>query len=157
MGVSSGGYRIRQYKSWAALRLSTGFRSQFEADVHASFPEGCARYEAGAIPYKVEVRRRYTPDWLLPEQAIVIEAKGRFTKADRDKMLLIKAQYPCLDIRMIFMSLSARVTKALTVGDWCRQYGFPCCKGPSIPTTWLTHKPGKEQREAFDNLFSSLS
>ena len=126
-GISSGGYRTKQYKRWASLRRNTGFRSQFEADINAGLPEGSARYEAVHIPYKVSVQRRYTPDWILPQQAIMIEAKGRFTKADRDKMLLVKNQWPDLDIRLVFMSLTAKVTKAMTVADWAKQHGFPCC------------------------------
>ncbi|MCD7983749.1 MAG: endonuclease [Desulfovibrio sp.] len=149
MGSSSGGYRIQQYKRWASLRRDTGFRSRFEADINANLPEGCARYEAARIPYKVVVLRSYTPDWLLPAQAIVLEAKGRFTKADRDKMLLVKTQYPDLDIRMVFMSLTAKVTKGMTTADWCGLHGFPCCKGPAIPAAWLEHKPGKEAKAAF--------
>ena len=153
-GISSGGYRTKQYKRLASLRRNTGFRSQFEADINAGLPEGSARYEAVHIPYKVSVQRRYTPDWILPQQAIMIEAKGRFTKADRDKMLLVKTQWPDLDIRLVFMSLTAKVTKAMTVADWAKQHGFPCCKGPAIPAAWLEHKPSKQQRAAFDAFVS---
>lgn len=153
-GISSGGYRTTQYKRWASLRRNTGFRSQFEADIHAGLPEGSARYEAVHIPYKVVVQRRYTPDWALPTQAIMIEAKGRFTKADRDKMLLVKSQFPDLDIRLIFMSLTAKVTKTMTHEAWAKQHGFPCCKGPSLPADWLAHKPSKQQRAAFDAFVS---
>lgn len=154
MGISSGGYRTQQYKRWAALRRTTGFRSQFEADIHASLPEGSGSYETARIPYKVTILRHYTPDWGLPKQAIVLEAKGRFTKADRDKMLMLKAQYPDLDIRLVFMSLTTKVTKGMTVADWCKQHGFPCCKGPALPASWLSHKPSEHQRAAFDAFFT---
>lgn len=149
MGISSGGYRIEQYKRWASLRRETGFRSRFEAEINASLPQGAARYEAAHIPYKVTVLRHYTPDWLLPAQAIVLEAKGRFTKADRDKMLLVKTQYPDLDIRLVFMSLTAKVARSMSAADWCKEHGFLCCKGPSLPAAWLEHRPGPRQQAAF--------
>lgn len=66
--------KVKRYKAWAAVRNDTGFRSQFEADVSRSLPDEAARYEAGRIPYTVTTTRHYTPDWLLPRQAIVLEA-----------------------------------------------------------------------------------
>lgn len=144
------GCSIRQYRKWAELRRQTGFRSQFEADIQQAFPDGLeALYERRSLPYQVSVIRRYTPDWLLPRQAIVLEAKGRFSKADRDKMLLVKAQYPALDIRLVFSRLKDKISNKLTVAEWCAKHGFPCCQGPALPASWLSHTPGKESSSAF--------
>ena len=46
--------------------------------------------------------RTYTPDFYIPETNIYIEAKGHLDKGDRVKMLLVKEQYPDLDIRFVF-------------------------------------------------------
>lgn len=149
--------KVRRYKAWASVRRDTGFRSQFEADVSRSLPDDAARYEAGRIPYTVTATRHYTPDWLLPRQAIVLEAKGRFTLEDRNKMLLVKAQYPRLDIRLIFQNPSQKITKTMTVQDWCHKHGFPCCKGPTVPDAWLTHKPSAAGKKAFAALFPEVA
>ena len=149
--------KVKRYKAWAAVRNDTGFRSQFEADVSRSLPDDAARYEAVRIPYTVTTTRHYTPDWLLPRQAIVLEAKGRFTLEDRNKMLMVKAQYPKLDIRLIFQRLSQKVTKTMTVQDWCDKHGFPCCKGPAVPDAWLKHKPTAAGKKAFAALFPQVA
>ena len=141
---------IRQYRKLAELRRQTGFRSQLEADIQKAFPDGLeAYYERKSLPYQVSVIRRYTPDWLLPRQAIVLEAKGRFSKADRDKMLLVKAQYPALDIRLVFSRLKDKIGSKLTVADWCKKHGFPCCQGPALPADWLAHTPSKASLASF--------
>lgn len=149
---------VKQYRGWAATREVTGFRSKFEASVNEALaslvPD--AKYEAVRLPFRVELTQTYKPDWVLPTQAIVLEAKGRFTKADRDKMLRVKQQYPNLDIRMVFQRLSQKVTNKMTVIDWCEAHGFPYCQGPNLPEEWIKHKPKTKQREAFDGLCPQL-
>ena len=47
-------------------------------------------YETQKLEYQVPARKaKYTPDFILPN-GIYIESKGRFTVADRKKMLLVK-------------------------------------------------------------------
>ena len=59
-------------------------------------------FESYAIPFTQPVKpRKYTPDFTLPN-GIVIESKGRFLTADRQKHLLVKQQHPDLDIRFVF-------------------------------------------------------
>ena len=145
-------YSVKQYRQWADFRDETGFRSKFEQEVNARLQGIDARYEEKKISYEVLTTRFYLPDWILPAQAIVLEAKGRFTKEDRDKMLLVKRKYPDLDIRLVFMSLKEKVGRTATVADWCKKNGFPCCKGPEIPESWLNHKPSKASRKAFDSI-----
>ena len=74
------------------------------------------KYEAFQIIYTIPSRQtRYTPDFVLPN-GIIIETKGRFMPADRQKHLLIKAQYPDLDLRFVFTNSrnsSTRVLKLL--------------------------------------------
>ena len=153
------GLKERQRKTWAQVRRETGYRSGYEKDVAESLTEAVpsARYEAATLRYEVRAWRRYLPDFLLPEQAIVIEAKGRFTAADRAKMLLIKRLYPRLDIRLLFQRHNDLVTKNMRAGEWCTKHGFPFAKGPDIPEAWVCHRPSSTARAAFDACFPALA
>lgn len=148
--------RYAQYARWNEVRRRTGYRSQYEADIAAGLTASgvSAAYEAVRLPYSVTLSSTYTPDWILPEQCIVLEAKGAFSKADRDKMELIKSQYPHLDIRMVLQHPTARLTpKArMTLADWCDARDFPWCGGPQLPEAWLRHRPGVRARKAFEKL-----
>ena len=101
---SSSRSRAAQYARWNEVRRRTGYRSQFEADIAASLEGTGAAYESARLPYSVTTTATYTPDWILPGQCILIEAKGELGKADRDKMLLIRQQYPHLDIRFVLQA-----------------------------------------------------
>jgi hypothetical protein len=81
--------------------------------------------------------RRYTPDFKLPN-GILIETKGRFVTADRQKHLHIKAEHPDKDIRFVFSRSSARISKLsnTTYADWCRKHGFKFADR-RIPEEWL--------------------
>lgn len=69
---------------------------------------------------------------------IVVETKGRFITADRQKHLLVKAQHPDLDIRFVFSNSRTRISKTskTTYADWCRKYGFMFAD-KSIPPEWM--------------------
>ena len=144
--------RYAQYARWNAVRKATGYRSGFEAEVGAALDPHGALSEPVRIQYDLHLTGVYKPDWLLPAQCIVLEAKGRFPKEDRDKLLLIKQQYPHLDIRLIFQSLTARTSPKIgqTYAQWASAHGFPCCKGPAVPEDWLSHKPSARSRKAFE-------
>lgn len=83
---SSSRSRAAQFARWNEVRRRTGYRSQFEADIAAALEGTGAAYESSRLPYSVTTTATYTPDWLLPDQCILIEAKGELGKADRDKM-----------------------------------------------------------------------
>lgn len=157
----SGGFTVLRRRHYATTLRETGFRSKYEGQVSESLSSRApdAKYEAVRIPYQVIRNTFYVPDWILPKQAIVLEAKGWFRPADRTKMLLLKQQYPALDIRLVLQTPQKRLTSKsrTTYAAWCEQHGFPWCKGPELPPDWLKHKPKKEQREAFNGLFSALS
>ena len=146
---SSSRSRAAQFARWNEVRRRTGYRSQFEADIAAALEGTGATYESARLPYSVTTTATYTPDWILPVQCILIEAKGELSKADRDKMQLIRQQYPHLDIRFVLQTPNAKLTKTVTQADWCEKNGFPWCKGPSIPDDWLRHRPGIRSRRAF--------
>lgn len=84
--------------------------------------------------------RTYTPDFILPN-GIIVETKGRFVTADRQKHLLIKAQHPELDIRFVFSNSRSRISKlsATTYGMWCDKNGFKYAD-KLIPKEWLKEK-----------------
>jgi hypothetical protein len=120
--------------------LQHGFRSGLEEDV-AAFMTGKGAsfsYEELVIPYvKPEKRHKYTPDFVLAN-GIVVETKGRWVTADRQKMAMIRAQYPDLDIRMVFNNPNARISKAspTTYAMVCMKLGIQfAAKFP--PLTWL--------------------
>lgn len=92
-------------------------------------------YEVTDFPYKRIAS--YTPDFILPN-GVIIEAKGFFTPEDRGKHLLIKAQYPDLDIRFIFENSNTKINSKskTTYGVWCEQHGF-LYSNKKIPREWL--------------------
>lgn len=123
-----------------AVGLREGFRSGLEDEVAKQLLTlGIEpKYEELTIPYtKPERVHKYTPDFQLPN-GIIIETKGRFVTDDRQKHILIKAQYPDLDIRFVFSNPNARVSKKsqTTYADWCRKHGFKFAHR-RIPEEWI--------------------
>jgi hypothetical protein len=99
------------------------------------------RYEEVKIPYiKPETLHSYLPDFIL-SNGIIVEAKGRFTSADRKKHLLIKIQHPELDIRFVFSNSRSRLSKTskTTYGSWCEKHGFKYAD-KLIPISWIREK-----------------
>jgi len=97
------------------------------------------RYEPFKIGYKKpESDHNYTPDFILEVSSIIIETKGRFTLEDRKKHLLIKEQWPNLDIRFIFSNPKNKLRKGspTTYAMWCNKHGFKYSK-KVIPEEWL--------------------
>lgn len=116
-------------------------RSKFENEVASSI-RGNAKYEKYKISYTTpEKKHYYKPDFLL-ENGIIVESKGLFCKADRDKMLLVREQYPNLEIRLLFQNAKAPLyiggaTKAkTTVAAWAEKHGFIYAVGKSVPEEW---------------------
>lgn len=93
-------------------------------------------YEGMKIKY-IKKPSTYTPDFPL-SNGIIIETKGRFLASDRAKHLLIKAQYPDLDIRFVFDNSHVRLSKnsKTTYGEWCIRYGFKYAD-KLVPKEWL--------------------
>lgn len=88
---------------------------------------------------KPVTQHRYTPDFTFKEPVkIIIETKGRFLTADRQKHLLIKKQHPELDIRFVFSNSRARISKSsnTTYAAWCEKHGFKYAD-KLIPKDWL--------------------
>ena len=120
--------------------MKHGFRSGLEDTFAAQLQAaGVAyEYESFKIHFLEPAKKRtYTPDFKLPN-GIIIETKGRFLTADRQKHLLVKAQHPELDIRFVFSSSKAKIAKrsATTYGNWCEKHGFTYADKVA-PEAWL--------------------
>lgn len=123
--------------------VAAGYRSGLEEKVGSQLAEQGieAEYEPFKIPYMVPATKHtYTPDYVLPN-GIIVETKGRFVVEDRKKHLLIKAQYPGLDIRFVFTNPNAKLRKGspTSYGDWCEKNGFSY-SAKLIPVEWLEEK-----------------
>lgn len=116
-----------------------GFRSGLEEKVGEQLKKlyGSVEYETEKIKYTINEVRTYTPDFKLPN-GIIIETKGRFTPDDRKKHLLIKEQYPDLDIRFVFSNSNNKIRKGskTSYADWCSKNGF-LYTDKLIPEEWL--------------------
>lgn len=120
-----------------------GFRSGLEATVAQQIEKedgGPVTYEdpSSVIAYtKPSKVSKYTPDFVL-RNGIIVETKGRFVTADRQKHLLIKEQHPQKDIRFVFSNPNSRISKtsATTYAMWCDKHGFEYAK-KDIPTAWF--------------------
>lgn len=125
------------------------YRSQFEKviAVKMSLDGGEFKYETVKLPYVPKVRQ-YTPDFFIPTTNIYIEAKGRLTREDRTKMLLVKEQHPECDIRFVFQNAKNKLYKNsnTTYGDWCNKHGFEWAE-KTVPREWLKNEGWWLQRK----------
>lgn len=137
--------RVNQSK---AKGLAAGFRSGLEGK-NAKHLEDHGKpviYEQIKVRYVVPLSwHTYTPDFLL-DNGIIVETKGIWTAQDRAKMLLIKTQYPELDIRMVFSKASAPVCPGVktTCAEWATKHGFLFAE-KLIPVEWM-NEPGPARR-----------
>jgi hypothetical protein len=115
------------------------FRSDFELNIAKSLANQGVKYlyEEEKLMY-IPKPKTYLPDFYLPEQDIYIEAKGYFSPADRQKMLLVTQQNPDLDIRMLFLRASNKLnrTSKTTYAKWCDKHKILWADA-SIPKEWL--------------------
>ena len=105
-------------------------------------------YEAKKFEYIIpESKHNYTPDFPLSPH-IVIETKGRWVVEDRQKMLLIKEQYPEIDFRIVFYNANQKIKKGskTTYAMWCDKHGIKWAN-KTIPSEWV--------EEIFDDLAQS--
>lgn len=132
-----------------------GYRSGLEVAIAKQLKDAGIEflYEAFRIPFvQPEKNRHYTPDVILPN-GIIIESKGRFVTADRQKHLLVKAQQPDLDIRFVFSNSRTRISKAskTTYALWCQAKGF-LFDDVSIPSEWLNERVNRRSLSAIQKL-----
>ena len=116
------------------------YRSKYERDVCGDLDARKVKYdyEPTVLLYEVPARmHKYTPDVVL-DNGIIVELKGKFTAADRKKMVLVIEQNPDLDIRMLFMrnNTLTKISKTRYT-DWCDKRGIKCAVGREIPKEWI--------------------
>jgi hypothetical protein len=129
-------------------------RSGLEAKVLSPLKESAYMYEEIKLQY-IKKPSIYTPDLLL-NNGIFIEVKGYFDAEDRAKHLLIKEQYPDLDIRFVFQSANKKIHKSskTTYADWCDKYGFLYAER-EVPQAWLRERGSATGRQIFKDRKSS--
>jgi len=121
-------------------KTDNGYRSGLEERIAQELIERGVEfeYETLRIDYLRPAKKaRYTPDFVLPN-GIIIETKGRFLTADRQKMLLVKDQHPDLDIRFIFSNANQKISKQskTTYAMWAERNRFPYSNS-QLPLEWL--------------------
>jgi len=124
--------------------LANGWRSGLEEHLAAFLTSQGIKfeYEEHKLFYTVPARQaRYTPDFYIKTRTgktIICETKGRFLTADRQKMILVKQQYPDLDIRFVFTNPNTKISKQskTTYAMWCEKHGFPYA-AKLTPEEWL--------------------
>lgn len=130
-------------RKWAKSHKGNTLRSGFELKAAKYLDSKKVKYgyETEIIEYEVpKSKHKYKPDFILPN-GVIVEAKGRFTPADRKKMSLVIEQHPELDIRMLFM-LDNKLSKAsnTTYSTWCEKRGIKShvSKAGELPEDWYT-------------------
>ena len=123
------------------VRRKDGKRSGLESQVASQLDKLGVQYtyEKDVIHYtKPQKPAKYTPDFVLPN-GIIVETKGRFVTADRQKHKSIKEQHPQLDIRFVFSNPNQKIGKKsnTTYAMWCEKHGFQFAKG-FVPKEWLS-------------------
>jgi hypothetical protein len=135
-----------------------GWRSGLEDTIGAQLDAAGIpyEYETLKIPFTQPVKpRRYTPDFVLPN-GIIIESKGRFETADRQKHIYVQQQHPDLDIRFVFSNANQRISKQskTTYAAWCVAKGF-LYDSKLIPVAWLREPVNKRSLRAVRQLMES--
>lgn len=125
--------------------ISNGYRSGLEEKIASDLLRQGVEYEYEelVISYQKPARvSKYTPDFRLPN-GIIIETKGRFLTADRQKHLLVQKQHPEFDIRFVFSNSRQRISKQskTSYADWCTKHGF-LFADKEIPAAWI-EEPAK--------------
>lgn len=95
-------------------------------------------YEKWSIPYVIpESSHRYTPDILLPN-GIFVELKGLWEADDRKKHMLLREQYPDIEIRFVFSSSRTKIYKGspTSYGEFCEKRGI-LFADKLIPVEWI--------------------
>lgn len=123
--------------------IRNGYRSGLEEKIAKQIEDAGKEvsFETDRIYFEVPPRQaRYTPDFKLPKLGgfFYVETKGIWDTADRQKHLLIKKQYPEIDIRFVFSSANKKINKGskTTYAAFCEKNGLTYAHR-TIPAAWL--------------------
>jgi hypothetical protein len=117
-------------KNKKKLKKPKVFRSKLEEKFALSLQKSNVsfKYEKTTLPFiQPEVKRKYLIDFTIKTKdgLIYVETKGRFTLEDRKKHILIKEQYPNLEIILVFQRDQPIHKGSKTkYSDWCKKFGF---------------------------------
>ena len=123
-------------------RKSGKFRSKFEAET-AKWLDANGHpyiYEGKSFSFIQPAKKRsYTPDFLVRGVSFVIETKGIFTLADRQKHLWLREQGGP-EVRFVFYNAWNRICKGskTTYAMWCEKNGF-IYSHKIIPEEWFNN------------------
>ena len=129
-----------------AHAIANGYKSGLEDDIAAmldAYPDISYSYETLTLNWhKPATEHKYRPDFVIVTKSgkqIIVESKGRWVVADRQKMKLVVNQHPALDIRMVFQNPRQKIAKGskTSYSEWCdRNLGIPWA-AKTIPAEWL--------------------
>lgn len=131
---------VKRKLTYKQVAKKYGFRSGLEERIAEQLDKAGIEYtyEKLKLNYiKPASTHVYTPDFVLAN-GIIVETKGRFLPADRQKHILVKRHNPTLDIRFVFSNSKAKISKAsrTTYADWCIKNGFKFAD-KEIPQEWI--------------------
>ncbi len=120
--------------------MKHGYRSGLEERIAEQLDKLGVEYQYEEVKLKYikpASEHIYTPDFVLPN-GIIVETKGRFLMADRQKHILVRKHNPTLDIRFVFSNSNARISKTsrTTYAAWCIKNNFKYAD-KEIPQEWL--------------------
>lgn len=119
------------------------FKSKFEIRVSETLKRKKVgyKYEPFKMPFtQPEKRRNYTPDFEIQANCLLIEAKGKLTKDDRDKLIWVREQHPRKKIVILFQNAQNKLRKGsrTSYADWATKNGFDYAdfSREGIPERW---------------------
>jgi hypothetical protein len=120
--------------------MKHGYRSGLEERIAEQLDKLGVEYQYEEVKLKYikpASEHIYTPDFVLPN-GIIVETKGRFLMADRQKHILVRKHNPTLDIRFVFSNSNARISKTsrTTYAAWCIKNNFKYAD-KVIPEEWI--------------------
>jgi hypothetical protein len=129
----------RKYTAKQAA-MKHGYRSGLEERIAEQLDKLGVEYQYEEVKLKYikpASEHIYTPDFVLPN-GIIVETKGRFLMADRQKHILVRKHNPTLDIRFVFSNSNARISKTsrTTYAAWCIKNNFKYAD-KVIPEEWI--------------------
>lgn len=124
--------------------MANKYKSKFEINIAKQLTKKKVRfeYEPFKMPFtQPEKRRSYLPDFEIKANSLLIEAKGKLTKEDRDKLVWVREQHPGKKVVLLFMNAFNRLRKnsPTTYADWATKNGFDWADfgRDGVPERWL--------------------
>ena len=103
--------------------MKRAFRSGLEKDLSEKL-DGQYKFEPYNLPYTVH--KKYLPDFVHEDKAILIECKGFFRGGDTQKYTAIRESMPEWELIFVLSNPNKKVRKGgkITMGEWCEKEGF---------------------------------